>query len=253
MNKLLNLISGNKKKLFIAVILIVGAIFLVKHLILAPSFLYAGTLEATKVDLSARLPAAISTITVYEGDRVQADEVLITLACEDYKIAAKLAELNYQRYLPLEQKGWASADVLDKFKKELEDADTKVGWCTIRSPIDGKVLSRYHEPGEWMEPGTKILTLANVKDIWAFIYVPQPLVAKLSYGMKLKGYLPELNNQVFEGTIIKISDEAEFTPKNVQTQYERERLVYGVKVSFLAVNQKEILKPGMTIEVELPK
>lgn len=120
-------------------------------------------------------------------------------------------------------------------------------------PLDGKVLTRYHEPGEWMQPGTKILTLANIQDIWAFIYVPQPEVAKLSYGMKLKGYIPELNDRMFEGRIIKISDEAEFTPKNVQTREERQRLVYGIKVSFLGVNQDEILKPGMTIEVELPK
>jgi HlyD family secretion protein len=70
--------------------------------------------------------------------------------------------------------------------------------------------------------------------------------------MKLKGYLPELGNREFDGTILKINDEAEFTPKNVQTQAERERLVFGVKVSFRDANAEEILKPGMTIEVELP-
>ena len=104
-----------------------------------------------------------------------------------------------------------------------------------------------------MIPGTKILTVANIQDIFAFIYVPQPTVARLALGMKLKGIIPELNNRVFEGTIVKINDEAEFTPKNVQTQQERERLIYGVKVSFLGSNASEILKPGMTIEVELPK
>jgi HlyD family secretion protein len=56
----------------------------------------------------------------------------------------------------------------------------------------------------------------------------------------------------FTGTILKINDEAEFTPKNVQTRSERTRLVYGVKVSFLGANDDEILKPGMTIEIELP-
>lgn len=121
------------------------------------------------------------------------------------------------------------------------------------APINGKVLSRYHEPGEWMNPGTNILTLANIHDIWAYIYVPQPLVAYLSYGMKLEGTLPERKGQKFIGKIIKINDEAEFTPKNVQTQNERERLIYGIKVSFKDSNAAEILKPGMTIEVALPK
>ena len=104
-----------------------------------------------------------------------------------------------------------------------------------------------------MNPGTKILTLANIREIWAYIYVPQPLIARLSPGMKVKGYLPELNNREFDGVIMKINDEAEFTPKNVQTQAERERLVFGVKVSFRDSNAEEVLKPGMTIEVVLPK
>lgn len=215
-------------------------------------FLYAGTLEVTKVDLSSRLAAAIDQITVQEGDRVNKGQILITFACEDFKIAARLAELNYQRNIKLLKPGWTTEETIDQLKTQMEEANTLVNWCTLTSPIDGKVLSRVHEPGEWMSPGTKILTLANIQDIWAYIYVPQPLVAKLSLGMKLKGIIPELNNQVFEGTIIKINDEAEFTPKNVQTRTERERLIYGVKVSFSASNTAELLKPGMTIEVELP-
>jgi len=115
------------------------------------------------------------------------------------------------------------------------------------------VLSRYHEPGEWVNPGAKLLTMANIKDIWAYIYVPQPAVAKLRPGQKLTGFLPEMNMRAFQGTILKINDEAEFTPKNVQTRAERERLVFGVKVSFLGSNDEEVLKPGMTIEIALPK
>jgi HlyD family secretion protein len=141
---------------------------------------------------------------------------------------------------------------MDLVGNKKEDMDVRLGWCSVRSPIRGTVLSRYHEPGEWVNPGIKLLTLANIRDIWAYIYVPQPEVSKIQVGMKLKGYLPELNNREFEGKIIKINDEAEFTPKNVQTRAERTRLVFGVKISFLESNGEEILKPGMTIEVKLP-
>ena len=65
-----------------------------------------------------------------------------------------------------------------------------------------------------------------------YIYVPQPHVARLSPGMALTGYLPELGERALPGKIIKLSDEAEFTPKNVQTREERTRLVYGVKIEF---------------------
>lgn len=241
------------KQLLLGVIILIFVGFLASFFFIQRPFLYAGTLEATKVDLSARLAAAIGQLNVQEGDRVKKGETLVSLVCEDFKITAKLAHLEYERNLKLLQSNFASKEAVDQLKTQMDDADTKVNWCTMISPINGKVLSRYHEPGEWMTPGTKILTLANIQDIWAYIYVPEPLVAKLSLGMKLKGYIPELNNREFEGTIIKINDEAEFTPKNVQTQTERERLIYGVKISFLESNADEILKPGMTIEVELPK
>jgi HlyD family secretion protein len=240
------------KKIIVPIVLLVVGAIVVKYVIFKKPFLYAGTLEATKVDLSARLSSAIQEVRVQEGNRVKQGDVLVSFSCEDVKISAKLAEENYERYRKLSKTGSATQEMMDQIRSKKEDADTRLSWCFIVSPIQGKVLSRYHEPGEWVNPGTKILTLANIRDIWAYIYVPQPLIAKLSPGMTLRGTLPEMKHRTFEGRILKINDEAEFTPKNVQTQSERERLVFGVKISFQDSNSEEILKPGMTIEVELP-
>lgn len=243
----------NPKRIFIIAIILVLVIIATYILSINKPFLYAGTLEVTKVDISSRLAAAINQVKVYEGDRVSEGEELVTFLGEDFKVTAELAKENYNRYNKLVKQGFTTPENIDQLTNALEEAIIKVKWLSLSSPLNGTVLDRYHEPGEWMSPGTKILTLANIKDIWAYIYVPQPMIAKLALGMKLKGYIPELNNRQFEGKIIKINEEAEFTPKNVQTQSERERLIYGVKVSFLESNQEEILKPGMTIEVELPK
>lgn len=216
-------------------------------------FLYAGTLDATKVDLSPELPSRIAMIAVQEGDHVCEDEKLIKLTCEDYIADSKLANRDYVRNVELYDIGYIRNDTLDLFLNHKEIANIHVNWCTIRSPINGTVLSRYHEPGEYATAGLKILTLANIKDIWAYIYVPQPKVAQLKVGMELTGTLPEMPGKSFKGKIIKINSEAEFTPKNVQTRSERTRLIFGVKVSFLGSNDEEILKPGMTIEISLPK
>lgn len=221
-------------------------IFLVKK-----EFLYAGTLEATKVDLSARLPSTLATVTVREGDHVTDKQELITLSCEDFKIASKFANQNYVRNQRLFQSGTVSQDTLDQVKNRKEESDLRLDWCSIASPINGTVLSRYHEPGEWVSPGIKLLTLANIRDIWTYIYVPQQDISKLKVGMKVTGIVPEITDREFSGTILKINSEAEFTPKNVQTQSERTRLVFGVKVGFLGSNEDEILKPGMTIEIKL--
>lgn len=240
------------KAVIALVALLVAAGVVAKFVIFRGVFLYAGTLEATKVDLSAKVPSTIAAVNVREGDHVTADQVLLTLACEDIKVASEIANENYQRNARLFKAGSASQEILDQMKNRKEDADVHVAWCTVHSPIHGTILSRYHEPGEWVNPGTKLLTLANIQDIWAYIYVPQPEVSALKPGMRLIGRLPELGNREFEGKILKINDEAEFTPKNVQTRSERARLVFGVKVSFLEANAEEILKPGMTIEVRLP-
>jgi len=239
--------------LIILLLALIAAGVAVKKIYLGTQFLYSGTLEATKVDLSSQLSSTIAEVKKQEGDRVSANEAIITLTCDDTKVDAKLAASNYDRGMRLLKAGSMSQEAWDLVRNRKEESDVRLSWCSITSPISGTVLSRYHEPGEWVTPGTKILTLANIRDIWAYIYVPQPQVANLKAGMKLKGYLPELHNREFEGTILKINDEAEFTPKNVQTREERTRLVYGVKVSFLNSNAEETLKPGMTIEVALPK
>lgn len=241
----------NARKIISGLILL-GLIGIGVKMALTPKdFSYAGTLEATKVDLSAQLSSTIASVAVREGDAVIALQELVILACEDVKIASKLANQNYDRHQRLFKAGTVSQDMLDQVKNKKEEIDLRLKWCSVTSPIHGRVLSRYREPGEWVNPGMKLLTLANIKDIWTYIYVPQQEVSKLKIGQKIIGIVPEIPGRRFEGQIIKINSEAEFTPKNVQTQSERTRLVFGIKVSFLGANNDEILKPGMTIEIKL--
>ncbi|MEI6805246.1 MAG: efflux RND transporter periplasmic adaptor subunit [Myxococcaceae bacterium] len=239
------------RKILIGLVLLSLVGFGIKLILTPKDFSYAGTLEATQIDLSAQLPSTIASVSFREGDHVTANQELIKLSCEDFTLASRLANQNYDRNLRLFKSGTVSQDTIDQVKNKKDEADLRVKWCSIASPIHGTILSRYHEPGEWVGPGIKLLTLANIKDIWTYIYVPQQEVSKLSVGMKVKGVVPEIPGREFEGTIIKINSEAEFTPKNVQTQSERTRLVFGVKVSFLGSNEEEILKPGMTIEIKL--
>jgi HlyD family secretion protein len=241
------------RKRLIGVVALLVLFVIVKSVFFSSNFLYAGTLEATKVDLSAQLQSSIAEVRPQEGDHVIAEQELIVLACEDYKVDALLAHHIFKRNQLMFARNAISQDTMDQIVNKRDEADVKLQWCAIKSPIYGTVLSRYHEPGEVISPGTKILTLANIRDIWAYIYVPQPEVAKLKVGMPLKAILPEMNNREFNGRIIKINSEAEFTPKNVQTRLERSRLVFGVKVSFLGSNEEEILKPGMTVEINLPE
>ena len=238
-----------KKILAVVVAAIIGATaWTVTH---RKKFLYAGTVEATDVDLSPQLSAVISTVTVHEGDPVKKDQILVELAGEDVRLAYQIAESDFKRAAKLRASGSMPEETYERLRFKRDDAAVRMNWLTIKSPLDGTVLNRYREPGELVNPSMKLLTVANLDDVYAYVYVPQPMLAKLSLGMKLEGFLPELDMKAIPGVITTIRDEAEFTPKNVQTREERTRLVYGVKVSF--ENKDHLLKPGMTVEVKLPQ
>jgi HlyD family secretion protein len=235
----------------ILAVLLVAAGAAAKLLYFRSDFLYAGTIEATKVDVPARVSSVISGLNVREGDHVTANETLLTLKCEDYRNNAELAKSNFDRAERLFKEGSQPKETYDLMRFRWNDARIKLEWCDIQSPLAGSVLNKYHEAGEMVDPGTRLFTLADLRRPYAYVYVPQPKIAKLALGQKVTGYLPEMGMKAFDGAVVQIGDEAEFTPKNVQTREERTRLVFAVKVEF--ANPGEILKPGMFIEVRLPE
>lgn len=233
----------------ILLLIAIGAGFFASRKFFQTPFRYAGTLEATRIEIPARVATVVSEIVVQEGDRIEKGKPLVRLACEDLRIAGKLATQNFERAEGLRKGGAMSQEAFDKISTIKQDSDARLTWCDVASPISGTVLTRYLEPGEWTSPGMKLLSIANLKDIWTYIYVPQAVMSRLKTGILVKGVLPELENKEFKGEIRKINSEAEFTPKNVQTQAERTRLVFGIKIAF--ENPDELLKPGMTIEISL--
>ena len=242
--------TKNIKKRVAVILILISIMIVVKFIFFRKLFYYAGTIETTKVDISSRITSVIATLKVNEGDHINSNQLLMTLSCEDYKLANQIATQDYNRAERLYRQGSASKEIYDQMKNRKDDSDLKISWCSITSPLEGIVLNKYHEVGEMVTPGTRLLTLGNLKhDIFAHVYIPQNLVSKIPIGTKLTGYLPESNMLSFSGIVTQIGEEAEFTPKNVQTREERTRLVYAIKISF--DNPNEILKPGMTIEVKI--
>jgi len=211
---------------------------------------YVGTLEATRVDLPARIATVLMSVEVVEGQKVEKGQKLFSLACDEVRLAARLATENYERAVKLLRSGSVSQEAFDQVHNRKQDSDTRLSWCDVTAPIPGTVLTRYLEPQEWANPGAKVVTLANLQDMWAYVYVSQEVMSQLKVDTPVEGFIPELDRRRFPGVIRKINDEAEFTPKNVQTRAERTRLVFGIKVAF--DNPDGALKPGMTIEVDFP-
>ena len=229
----------------LAVIAAVG----VRELVFNPPFMYAATLETTKVFVASKVTSDIVLLPVYEGDEVKAGQEIAELSCDTYKVLARQINNDFERAAVLVKKGHVSQADYDVAERNKRDNDLKLEWCHIKSPLDGIVITKYKEIGEIAAAGESIVSIDNPYDIWAYFYVPHNEIYRLKVGQKITAVLPEDNNRKFIGHIIKSSEEAEFTPKNVQTRDERTRLVYGVKVQF--ENPDLILKSGMTLESTL--
>jgi HlyD family secretion protein len=215
-----------------------------------PDFTYAGTLEAETVDLSPGVASPIRTVLVREGQSVSEGQLILQLACPDVRVAVGQADSDLARNQRLFDAGSLAAANFDKSRFVRDDVRVKLAWCDVSAPISGTVLTIYRRVGEWARPGQNLLTLADLRSLYAWIYVPQAMLATLKVGQKVDGLIAD-SGKKFPGVIEYIRPEAEFTPKNVQTRDERERLVYGIKVRF--ANPDGNLKMGQPIEADLPR
>lgn len=127
-------------------------------------------------------------------------------------------------------------------RRQIED-------CRITAPIAGSVSEVYYEEGEVIQAGRPLLSLRDMEEMYVTVYLPGPMLAEIKVGEAAYVYVDGVPDRPFEGTIAFISDEAEFTPKNVQTKEQRVKLVYAVRID--VANRENILKPGMPADIIL--
>lgn len=135
----------------------------------------------------------------------------------------------------------AQNDAIDVQVDQLND---QISRCQIKSPIEGSILVKYTEQGEFVNLGKPLFKVANMENMVLRAYVTAQQLKDLRINQKVK-VLAEFGadeTKDYEGEITWISDKSEFTPKTIQTQDERANLVYAVKVS---VKNNGYLKIGM--------
>ena len=128
-------------------------------------------------------------------------------------------------------------------------AETTLGYADIASPLNGVVLSKAIEPGEYVVPGTPIVTVADLRNVWLRAYINETDLGRVKLGQAANVTTDTYPGKIYPGRISFIASEAEFTPKNVQTQKERVKLVYRIKIDI--DNLKTELKPGMPADAEI--
>ncbi len=139
---------------------------------------------------------------------------------------------------------------VEQARANLARAEATLANAVVRAPFSGRVTVRHREPGETVAPGAPVLTLLDPDDRWVRIYVREDRIGRVRMGMSARITSDTDPDRVYEGEVTFIGDEAEFTPRNVQTTEERTRLVYPVKVRITGDPEFE-LKPGIPADVVL--
>jgi HlyD family secretion protein len=195
----------------------------------------AGAAEADYLRIKQVFEKKSATQKQMDDARAQAERTTATLAAAEQGLV-KLTRGNRQEEIRISQ-----AQV-DQARARLAVAEKAVADCTITAPMDGTVTTRAREEGEIVSPGSILLTLSRLDEVWLSIYAPEDRLSRVKLGAKARVKL-DGDKQMYEGAVTFISPEAEFTPKNVQTPDERAKLVYRVKITL--ANPDGLFKPGM--------
>jgi HlyD family secretion protein len=128
-------------------------------------------------------------------------------------------------------------------------AETRLANARIDAPFSGVVLEKHAEPGEFLAAGAPVLTIADLSHVWLRAYVNQTDLGRIKLGQTVEVRTDTFPDKTYTGRLAFISDEAEFTPKTVQTSKERVTLVFRIKIAL--ENASGELKPGMAADATL--
>jgi HlyD family secretion protein len=237
----------------------------------------SGNVEVTEVRVGFKIPGRVQTLFTDEGKTVSVGDKLAILDSAEYESVVlqnkagvsnaeallEKAKRDFERYGPLFQQGVITSQQMDGAKSAndmatsqlqlaraaLRTAEVRLKDTAIYSSVAGVVLTKDVEAGETIAAGSPVFTIGDLENPWIKVYVKEDKLGLVKLGQKAEIRTDSYPKKVYEGTVTYISSEAEFTPKNVQTQEERVKLVFGVKVK--VQNQNKELKPGMPADVKL--
>ncbi|HZD55226.1 MAG TPA: HlyD family efflux transporter periplasmic adaptor subunit [Anaerolineales bacterium] len=130
----------------------------------------------------------------------------------------------------------------------LEVIQAQIAKLSITAPVDGVILTRTVEPGEVLVPGAPLLTLIQLKELTITVYVPEDRYGTIRLGQAATVTADSFPGESFRAQVIRIADQAEFTPRNVQTEAGRRTTVFAVDLAVMDTQAK--LKPGMPADVD---
>ncbi len=176
------------------------------------------------------------------GNRKQVDDI-------GYKIADLQKELEAKQSL-LQSANSAVSNENIALSIRIDEVEDMLSRAVIKSPINGTILTKYVEEGELVAPGKALFKVADMEHVFLRAYITSAQLTNVKLGQQVRVFADYGGDNLkqYEGSVIWIADEAEFTPKSIQTDDDRANLVYAVKI---AVTNDGYIKRGMYGKVQL--
>jgi multidrug resistance efflux pump len=218
-----------------------------------------GALDSADTELSNAEKAYNELLVGEAADRVLGARAALSVAQERYEVARDtLSRLQTGDQSPQVK---ISAIGLDQAQAALGQAesavhqaeanlallDTQIAKLTVYAPMDGVILTRNIEPGEFVQPGSVAVALADLNNLTITVYVPEDRYGQIALGQSAQVTVDSFPEEIFNAEVIHISDQAEFTPRNVQTVEGRSSTVYAIELQ--VTNSEGKLKIGMPADV----
>jgi HlyD family secretion protein len=127
--------------------------------------------------------------------------------------------------------------------------DIQIEKLVLYSPVSGVISGSYAEVGEIARQGVPVLTVSVLDKVTLTAYIPESKIGLVKLGQAVNVSVDSYPGEIFPGTVTYISPEAQFTPRNVQLQEEREKMVFPIKIRLDNPEQK--LKPGMPADARI--
>lgn len=215
--------------------------------------------DGAEADLEAAEEAMKAQLETETGERVRQvrAELAVAQARQDLAQNALSAERTGEFSLEVEaarlavERARAQVDqaqrAVSAAQAELEQLELQRSKLSVAAPVDGTVLSRGVEVGEVVQPGGVVLSLARLEDLTITVFLPEDRYGRVSLGDRAVVQVDSYPNETFEAEVVRIAQQAEFTPRNVQTEEGRRTTVFAVELR--VVDPAGKLKPGMPADV----
>lgn len=188
-------------------------------------------------------------VSAREYDAVRLEYETARARYDEARAALSQARSNLKKEETLRREVEASSAQIKSLQSAIEQAELQLAYTDLKAPYAGVILSRNIEPGEVVSPGRQAITMADLSYVDLKIFVGETEIGMVKPGEPVDVKVDTFPNKVFKGHVTFVSPEGEFTPKIIQTQKERVKIVYLVKVSI--PNPDLELKTGMPADAWL--